>query len=152
LRISAPFPALLRTATHTPFSTLDLTDHSHVPYPLILVHALNSWRSSHDHDPTTAAEKKDFKKMVRDMKKKPDEENFEEAEAQAWRVWTSSGVPPEIRELFVKLEPASPKNKGFYVLLRALKKFTELEEYKGLLPLAGTLPDMKSDTKRCARF
>jgi amyloid beta precursor protein binding protein 1 len=90
--------------------------------------------------------------------KKADEENFEEASAQAYRVWTSSKLPEEIVDLFEMLteqnKPQSPANAGFYVLLTALKRFTELKEYEGLLPLTTTLPDMKSDTQQsvCRTF
>ena len=81
------------------------------------------------------------------MKRKPDEENFDEAEAQAWRLWSSSGVPKEIIDLFGILNKSpSPRNEAFYVLLTALQRFTQLEEYKGLLPLSGALPDMRADT------
>ena len=38
------------------------------------------------------AEKKEFKANILAMRIKPDEENFEEAEAQAWRVWSEPAV------------------------------------------------------------
>jgi NEDD8-activating enzyme E1 regulatory subunit len=119
------------------------------------VHALSTWRTTHNNQtPTTYAEKTAFKKSIRDMKKKADEENFDEAEAQAWRLWTTSGVPIEITELLNLLSqispqnPPSPQNAPFYTMLEALRRFAQLEEYRGLLPLSGALPDMKSDTER----
>ena len=47
--------------------------------------------------PKTAAEKKEFKNQILALKIKPDEENFDEAEAQAWRVWSEPAVrqPPD---------------------------------------------------------
>lgn len=80
------------------------------------------------------------------MRKKPDEENFEEAEAQAWRCWSKTTVPSETQTLFrdPKIFNATPENdKPFYKLVRALKQFTE--EY-GALPVTSGLPDMKAST------
>ena len=45
-----------------------------------------------DNLPHTSAEKKEFKKNILSMRIKSDEENFEEAEAQAWRVWSEPAV------------------------------------------------------------
>lgn len=154
LRISEPFPSLLSAALDTPFETLDVTDHGHIPFPLILVHALHTWHASHDkQDPKNKAEKDEFKKLIRGMMKKSDEENFEEAESQAWRVWMSSKIPSEISELFDLLpqlaqNPPTPQNAPFYALLATLQQFTQTKEYSGLLPLSGALPDMKADTER----
>jgi amyloid beta precursor protein binding protein 1 len=80
---------------------------------------------------------------------KSDEENFEEAEAQAYRVWTASTIPSEIRDLFqstkTKLDSLSASSPPFYRLLWALREFTQ--QGPQTLPLSSTLPDMKSDTK-----
>lgn len=46
LRISSPFSSLLSLATSLDFSKMDPTDHSHVPYVLILVHALENWKKT----------------------------------------------------------------------------------------------------------
>jgi len=82
------------------------------------------------------------------MRKKSDEENFEEAEAQAYRVWTASTVPSEIRELFKdpKVASLSPTSPPFFHLVHALAKFTE-EQPSYTLPLTSTLPDMKANTE-----
>jgi len=37
-------------------------------------------------------ERHEFKKLIRAKKIKPDEENFDEAEAQAYRCWTETKV------------------------------------------------------------
>lgn len=58
------------------------------------------------------------------MKLKIDEENFEEAEAQAYRSWTETKVPSEVAELFddPKLEMlnASCMPYDFYGILHIL--------------------------------
>lgn len=80
------------------------------------------------------------------MKVKIDEENFDEAEAQAYRCWTRTTVPSDIASLcqdpaLASLTPASPP---FFHLLSALHKFTLQPPHT--LPLTSTLPDMKADT------
>lgn len=80
------------------------------------------------------------------MRKKSDEENFEEAEAQAWRCWTKTTIPSEVQALFrdAKILNATPdQDKPFYKLVRALKKFTDEH---GALPITSGLPDMKAST------
>ena len=81
------------------------------------------------------------------MKKKSDEENFEEAEAQAYRCWTPTGIPSEVTEVFndqsvVQLQPSSLP---FCHLAAALHSFTK-KQPPYTLPLSSTLPDMKSNT------
>lgn len=95
--------------------------------------------------PQTYPEKKEFKKAILAMKKKQDEENFDEAEAQAYRCWTETKVPSEITALFELLpSPAPNPEKPFYALLRALQTYTSRT---GLLPLSPTLPDMRASTE-----
>lgn len=98
--------------------------------------------------PKTSAEKKEFKQQVLDMRMKLDEENFEEAEAQAYKCSVTTSVPSDIAQLFKHPTLASPitaQTPPFFILLAALKKFTELPPH--VLPLTSTLPDMKADTR-----
>ena len=82
------------------------------------------------------------------MRKKVDEENFEEAEAQAYRAWTRTTVPSEITSLFQdpKVVNLSPDSPPFFHLVNALSKFVEEQPF-GTLPLTSTLPDMKASTE-----
>jgi amyloid beta precursor protein binding protein 1 len=80
------------------------------------------------------------------MKVKFDEENFDEAESQAYRCWTDTTIPSDITSLLQNpslssLTTASPP---FYHLLSALHKFTLRPPH--LLPLTSTLPDIKAST------
>jgi amyloid beta precursor protein binding protein 1 len=81
------------------------------------------------------------------MKLKIDEENFDEAESQAYRCWTETTVPSDIAALFQ--DPAvsalTPDSPPFFHLLDALRKFTS--EPPHVLPLTSTLPDMKANTE-----
>jgi len=81
------------------------------------------------------------------MRKKADEENFEEAEAQAYRVWTTTNVPSDTQSLLSlpSLSSLTSTSPPFYHLLAALKEFVESQDH-GCLPLSSTLPDMKAAT------
>ncbi|KAF9497006.1 hypothetical protein BDN71DRAFT_1388313 [Pleurotus eryngii] len=148
LRIDKAFPGLLEYAKSLDFKSMDPTEHSHIPYVVILVKALEDWKAGHGGlPPQTYPEKQEFKKSIVSMKIKPDEENFDEAESQAYKCWTSTTVPSEVAELFqdTRLTEITPKTPHFFVLLAALKEFTQQEPYT--LPLSSTLPDMKSNTE-----
>ncbi|KZV83526.1 hypothetical protein EXIGLDRAFT_842890 [Exidia glandulosa HHB12029] len=149
LRIDKPFPALLEHAMSLDFANMDLVEFEHVPYVVILVRVLEEWKKAHGGQaPKTADERKAFKQQIAGMQRKHDEENFEEAEAQAYRAWATTSVPSDVAALFadpglIGLKPDSPP---FFHLLDALKRFTERPPH--VLPLSATLPDMKSDTKQ----
>jgi NEDD8-activating enzyme E1 regulatory subunit len=100
--------------------------------------------------PQSYAQKQAFKKSIEAMKRKTDEENFDEAIAQAYRSWTPTIVPSDIAALFSEPELQQPRSSSlpnvaiFFHLLAALHRFTQQPPYT--LPLSSTLPDMKSDT------
>lgn len=72
---------------------MDPTSHAHVPYVPILVRVVDQWRREHNGSlPSTYTDKEAFKAKLRALQLKPDEENFEEAEAQAWRAWSEPAV------------------------------------------------------------
>ncbi|KAL1745904.1 hypothetical protein HDZ31DRAFT_81592 [Schizophyllum fasciatum] len=147
LRISKPFPSLLERAESLDFDKMDSTDHAHVPFVIILVRALEDWKNLHDGKPPQSyAEKKEFKQTVQAMKKKFDEENFDEAEAQAYRCWSETGIPSEVAALFQapELSNITASSPPFFILLDALKKF--VAEPPHALPLSAALPDMKAST------
>ncbi|THV05133.1 hypothetical protein K435DRAFT_745970 [Dendrothele bispora CBS 962.96] len=147
LRIDKAFPALLEYAKSLDFSSMDSMEHSHIPYVVILVRALEDWKKQHDgKSPQTYDQKKEFKAKILDMKLKIDEENFDEAEAQAYRCWTETNVPSDIAPLFddPQLDSLSPTSPLFFHLLYALKKFAAQPPH--VLPLTSTLPDMKAST------
>ncbi|ETW75674.1 hypothetical protein HETIRDRAFT_436723 [Heterobasidion irregulare TC 32-1] len=153
LRIDKPFPELLEYATSLDFDGMDPTDHGHIPYVVILVRALDAWKKSHDGlPPQSSAEKQAFKRSVLAMKTKPDEENFDEAAAQAYRAWTETTVPADTAALLrapglAALTPAAPV---FQHLLSALRQFALQPPH--VLPLAAALPDMKADTAGYVRL
>ena len=99
--------------------------------------------------PKNFAERKVLQGLIEDMKVKIDEENFDEAVGQVFRV-TPQRIPSELTQLFDDpcLASLSPQSKPFFHLLSALKEYVlNQEEGKRALPLSATLPDIKSDTK-----
>lgn len=145
-----PFPSLLRKALSIDLASLDQTTHSHIPFIYILIQAAAQWRATHnDTLPKTFAERKAFQRFIEDMKMKIDEENFDEASAQAFRV-APQPIPTGIKKLFddPALGGLNCDSKPFFLLLAALKEYVlSQEEGKQTLPLSANLPDIKSDTK-----
>ncbi|PVF96654.1 hypothetical protein CPB86DRAFT_786733 [Serendipita vermifera] len=150
LRIDNPFPALLQKSLSIDLAALDQTTHAHVPFIYILIHAAAQWRAQHnDTLPKTFAERKAFQRFIEEMKVKIDEENFDEASAQAFRV-APQPIPSGILKLFndPMLDNLNSESKPFFHLLAALKEYVmSQEEGKRTLPLSATLPDIKCDTK-----
>ncbi|KAJ3477723.1 hypothetical protein NLI96_g10270 [Meripilus lineatus] len=174
LRLTKPFPALQQWADSLDYKAVDPTEHAHIPFVVILIKEADKWRAEHDGNfPKTSAEKDAFKARIRALQLKLDEENFEEAEAQAVRLWREVGVPSDISSLFslspLEDPPQAPSsqqaqhspshsvaangvprqqhNAIFHALLRTLEKFVADPEGSGCLPLTSTLPDMKTDTE-----
>jgi amyloid beta precursor protein binding protein 1 len=150
LRIDKPFPALREHALSLEFDKLDSTEHGHIPYVVILVRALEDWKKSHGGSlPKSSEERQQFKKGVLALKVKGDEENFDEAEAQAYRCWTETKIPSEVMALFsdpaLSTKAMDSNGSPFFHLLAALKEYAEQSDTH-TLPLTSTLPDMKSDT------
>ncbi|ORY88225.1 NEDD8-activating enzyme E1 regulatory subunit [Leucosporidium creatinivorum] len=150
LRVHSPFPALIEYANKFDYSTMNSQEHGHVPAVVILVKALEEWRASHDgKGPSTTAERKEFSAAVLKQKRNNDEENFDEAVTYFRRAGTKHGIPSEIQALFD--DPAcqniSASSPNFWLLLHAVHLFTQHPSNPlHLLPLSGSLPDMKADT------
>jgi len=89
------------------------------------------------------------------MKVKIDEENFDEAVAQAYRVTPGPAVPRAVSALFdePKLQqqqggdggPLPESTPPFFHLLAALREYVAHDPHA--LPVSATLPDMHTDTK-----
>ncbi|CAI7803279.1 unnamed protein product, partial [Closterium sp. NIES-54] len=75
-----------------------------------------------------------------------DEDNFKEALAAAYKVWSPPPIGSELQAIFI--DPAmqlSHASSDFWVLAAALKLFVE-KEGEGDLPVDGSIPDMHSLT------
>ncbi|KAI0079164.1 hypothetical protein K474DRAFT_1689972 [Panus rudis PR-1116 ss-1] len=171
LRLTKPFPALQEWANSLDYSKLDPTDHAHVPFVIILIKEADQWRAEHGGSlPKTYQEKQEFKKRIRNRQAKLDEENFEEAETQAWRMWSETPVPSDIKALFdlTPLEQPSTSsqqhqlngsssrphqlNPEFHALIKTLQKFVNAPDGTGHLPLTSSLPDIRTDTESYVRL
>ncbi|RIB14402.1 hypothetical protein C2G38_2195249 [Gigaspora rosea] len=148
LRLDVPFPALEQYAKTFDFDSMDNMDHGHIPYVVILLKYLDQWKKDHDGKlPCTSAEKKQFKQIIESGRRNVDEENFAEALANAWRAFTATKVPHQVQEIFndPACETLTANSSSFWILARAIRDFVA-NEGQGLLPLAGSVPDMKADT------
>ncbi|KAI8329186.1 amyloid beta precursor protein-binding protein 1 [Blakeslea trispora] len=148
LRLSCPFQQLLDYVDTFDLDSLDQTDHAHVPFVVILLKYAKAYEAAHEGKaPQTYQERQELIKMLREHMRTPDEENFEEAIANVWRLASSSNVSSEVQQIFkdVSCQNINGSSPYFWVLTRAVRDFME-NEGGGQLPLSGKLPDMKSDT------
>ncbi|RSH77611.1 uncharacterized protein EHS24_003171 [Apiotrichum porosum] len=148
LRIDQPFPALESYARKLDIEAMDSMDHSHIPWVVLLVRAACLWKDSHDGKlPSSSEDKADFKKLLTSWRRKGDEENFDEALAQAYRVWTSSALPYDIADLLREpsIATVSHNSKNLHLLLHALSRFLGAAPH--LPPVSPSLPDMHSSTQ-----
>jgi hypothetical protein len=68
LRIANPFPALQEYADSFNLNTMDPKDHSHVPYVILLLKAMELYKAGADGKiPKTPQEKEAFKKVLQSL-------------------------------------------------------------------------------------
>eukprot|EP00578_Thalassiosira_sp_NH16_P028553 CAMPEP_0181083262 /NCGR_PEP_ID=MMETSP1071-20121207/4066_1 /TAXON_ID=35127 /ORGANISM="Thalassiosira sp., Strain NH16" /LENGTH=654 /DNA_ID=CAMNT_0023164913 /DNA_START=17 /DNA_END=1982 /DNA_ORIENTATION=+ len=98
----------------------DSKEHSHVPFVVILLQALEKWRgtasaptpsgdpSKRPRNPDTFAEKEAFRKEVREMSKNiSNEVNFEEAMREAHLVWVDGRISEDVKIVLERLDEES---------------------------------------------
>ncbi|XP_034951344.1 NEDD8-activating enzyme E1 regulatory subunit isoform X2 [Chelonus insularis] len=155
LRLDAPFPSLKDYLDSINLDELDLKDHSHTPYVVILYKYLHQWLKEKGEMPKNYQEKRQFSEMIRsgiriDENGHPiEEENFEEA---IRAVNTSIGatiVPNNVIEILNddRCINLTAKSNSFWIIARAIRDFRE-NEGLGLLPVMGSLPDMTADSQK----
>ncbi|OCF37667.1 amyloid beta protein binding protein 1 [Kwoniella heveanensis BCC8398] len=147
LRLDTPFSSLEQHARSLDYSTMDSMEHSHIPWVVLLVRAASLWRESHGGKlPETSEEKAQFRNALKNEKMKGDEENYDEALAQAYRVWNQSAIPWEIKQLLedVSVKNVSVSSKNLHILLSTLSTFVASPPH--LPPTSPSLPDMHSST------
>lgn len=107
LRLLNTWPELLdfvHSRTNN-LDSLDDHDHGHVPYLLLLLHYLNSWRASHNgRSPDNYGEKIDFKNLVqkgaRTANTEGGEENYAEAVASVLKSLNPPSISSGLRNIF----------------------------------------------------
>ena len=139
-------------------STMDHKEHSHTPYVLIILQALDLWRKKVGNPeafPENYKQKKEVGEILMEMRMPDergilDEENFAEAKNVLNRVLQKTIIPSNVREVFnhelSKVENLNKETANwFWILATSLRIF--VEEF-GVLPVSGQLPDMTSDSER----
>ncbi|KAK6456815.1 uncharacterized protein RJT20DRAFT_34593 [Scheffersomyces xylosifermentans] len=150
LRIDKPWPELQQFVDSIDLDALDDTDHAHIPYIVIYIKALDSWKQDHNNQaPQNYNEKKQFRKYIESLSRNINlEANFIEASNSIHRALQKTEIPNSIQKLFEKVnildENLTSSTPIFWIYIKALKRFVELNNYQ--LPLPGKLPDMASDT------
>ena len=172
---SGPFPALKALVDATDMDSMDNAEHSHVPYVIILLKALDKWRSdlTSTEDatksdtlsgevrfPKSTAEKDSFRATIKSMARNyNDELNFQEACGDAYLAYAEREIPWEVQELLdattdesvtatiqkFAASGAGLRNVRFAVLLLALKRFLAQSDGRWA-PLDGKIPDMTAST------
>lgn len=97
----------------------DTKDHSHVPFVVVLLQALEKWQKSVSalsngvpekipRYPKSFSEKESFRKLVRDMAKNLSNElNFEEAIREAHLVWVDGRLSDDVKLVLEKIDEDS---------------------------------------------
>jgi len=136
LRLASSFPRLNTLFESIDLETLERHQHGHVPYPIILLHALREWRKSHEgKSPSTYSEKQEFQQLIKGMRRDENEINFDEAVQNAYLAYTEQVV-----EIPQDLDLCSTLGK----LYQGLQTF--MIQTEGRPPLNGSIPDMTSST------
>lgn len=151
LRLTNPWPELVAAAKKVDnLDTLDDHDHGHVPYLLLLLHFLEKWKANHDGlYPQNYREKTEFREMIRAAARtntpEGGEENFDEAVAAVLKSISPWSLSSGLREIF-EMDQCSNLDKNsdrFWIIVSAVKIFYSKHN---VLPLPGSLPDMKAQS------
>jgi len=149
MRLLNPWPELSAIVPKS-LDALEDHDHGHVPYLLILLHYLETWKSSHDgKPPANYKEKSAFRDMVRSGTRTKNaeggEENYDEAVAAVLKSLNPPSLNSGVREMFERdqCRTAGPGSANFWIIASAIKTF---HAKHGVLPLPGSLPDMKAQS------
>ncbi|EAW06738.1 NEDD8-activating enzyme E1 regulatory subunit [Aspergillus clavatus NRRL 1] len=151
LRLLNPWPELAAAAGSIGnLESMEDHQHGHVPYVLLLLHYLEKWKRAHDGNaPSNYKEKSEFRELVRASARtntpEGGEENYDEAVAAVLKSLNPFSLRGPIREIF---ESGQCKNlqqdsADFWVIASAVHEFYQTHQ---VLPLPGSLPDMKAQS------
>ena len=148
LRLNQPFASLSKFAMGLNLDQLDDKVHSHVPYVVIILQALEKWKQEHEgKPPSTMAEKKAFTDAIKAAKRSSKEVNFDEAATNAYKSYVKADLSGPVQDIIdsPKAELASKLDTSpFWNCAAALKEFYNRHK---TLPVAGVVPDMTSTTE-----
>lgn len=155
LRLDRPFPGLIEFCDGQNMDEMSKKEYSHTPWLVIIYKYLQKWKEEHDGEmPKTYKEKCLLKEMITNEMLKnesgaTEEDNFKEAIRNVNTSLVKTSIPSEVKKLFEDptLKDINADSKPFWIMLQAIKEFTE-NEGNGALPLRGTIPDMTADSNR----
>ncbi|XP_015119855.1 NEDD8-activating enzyme E1 regulatory subunit [Diachasma alloeum] len=155
LRLDKPFESLKQHMDAINMEEMDLKDHSHTPYVIVLYKYLEKWMQERGSPPNNYREKSQLREMIkqgirRDEDGIPlDEENFEEAIRAVNTSIGTTTVPKSVLDILNddRCVNLTAMSSSFWIIARAIRDFME-NEGSGLLPVTGALPDMTADTEK----
>ena len=153
LRLLDPWPALttLQEEMAQDIDTLDDHRHGHVPYLILLLHYLGEWKSTHGgQPPQNYKEKKEFKALVesgaRTSSAEGVEENYAEAASAVLKSLNPTSTPSGLKQIFEEsaCDFQSLSTPNFWPIAAGIREFHK--KHNGLLPIPGSIPDMKAQS------
>ncbi|XP_043288397.1 NEDD8-activating enzyme E1 regulatory subunit [Venturia canescens] len=155
LRLDRPFECLKSYLDAIDLDSMDLKDHSHTPYVVILYKYLQKWIDEHGDVPKTYKDKGRLRELIISGIRKDEngspigEENFEEAAKAVNTSITTTKVPKSVMDILndERCVNLTAKSSQFWISAKAVRDFLE-NEGSGLLPVKGSLPDMTADSEK----
>jgi len=153
LRLTNPWPELLKFCEIQDLNNMDKETHSHTPYIVILLNLLKQWKESHNgKSPETRKEKEEFTNLIKKAALNiTEQKNFQEALQNVFHCWTPPEIPEPVQEILQdkRVDNITKDSSDFWIMAAALKLFVKSE---GCLPLIGSVPDMEADTDRYVKL
>lgn len=160
LRLDVPFPALSEYLDSFDIQDVDLKDHGHIPWIVILYKAVQKWQTSNQNRwPMSRKEKNEIRSIIQEFIRKDEnglpinEENFEEAIRAVNTSLVPTFIPVKIQELIYSSAATNltKDSSPFWIMCSALRSFLE-SEGRGKLPVKGVLPDMTASTNHYVKL
>lgn len=151
LRLVNPWPELAEAGARiNNLDSMDDHQHGHVPYVLLLLHYLEKWKGTHSGNvPSNYKEKTEFREMVRSSARmnntESGEENYDEAAAAVLKSLNPFSLRSSLREIFEmdECKDLKAESADFWIIASAIDEFYQKHQ---VLPLPGSLPDMKAQS------
>lgn len=148
LGIMNPWPELLefQKSLTSNINQLDDQKHGHIPYLILLLFFVETWKLLHDgQPPETSHDKQQLKKLIQKSARGAGEENFDEAVAALMKtIKHKNELLDDLRHIFDLAMVWHKDNlTPFWIITRAVSYFHR--DYKRL-PFACSIPDMKAES------
>ena len=141
------FPELKALVDSIDLSSLDDAAHQHVPYVILLVKAMEQWKTKYNkiNLPQNTEEKESFKEFIKSMSRNFDMQlNFQEAYRDSYLAYSNRTLPEEV-QLVLEQTTTESMRTNFDLMVFSLKLF--MEAHRGRVPFNGSIPDMTSSTE-----